>query len=87
MATDSRSSRSDRVDLGYVGETLDSLDILDAIGEYDFDGLTRFGFTFWRISPDIVQMEIDFSQMAIVPEPSAALLLAPLALWVIRRRR
>ena len=75
------------LELGYTGGTLDSLDILDAVGVYDFDGLTRFGFTIWRIFPDNVQMEIDFSQMAIVPEPSTALLLAPLALLVIRRRR
>jgi len=52
-------------DLGYVGETLDSLDILDALGTYDFDGLTRFGFNIWRIAPDNVVMDIDWAQMTI----------------------
>ena len=52
-------------DLGYVGETLTSLDILDALGSYDFTGLTRFGFNIWRIAPDNVQMDIDWSGMTI----------------------
>ena len=53
------------LDLGYVGETLQSLDILDALGTYDFDGLTRFGFNLWEIFPDNVRMEFDFEQMII----------------------
>ena len=51
--------------LGYVGETLDSLDILDAVGTYDFDGLTRFGLNLWAIFPDNVAMEMEFQQMTI----------------------
>ena len=53
------------LDLGYVGGTLGSLDILDAVGVYDFDGLTRFGFNLWRIAPDNVVMDIDFQQLTI----------------------
>ncbi len=53
------------VDLGYVGETLSSLDILDALGTYDFDGLTSFGFNLWAIFPDNVVLGIDFEQMTI----------------------
>jgi hypothetical protein len=53
------------VDLGYVGETLDSLDILDALGTYDFDGLTSFGFNLWAIFPDNVTMGFVFEQMTI----------------------
>lgn len=30
--------------VGYDGDTLDSLDILDAVGTYDFTGLTSFNF-------------------------------------------
>ncbi|MHC4589915.1 MAG: hypothetical protein ACYTAQ_11415, partial [Planctomycetota bacterium] len=62
------------VDLGYVGGTLDSLDILDALGIYDFDGLTMFGFNLWSIFPDNVVMELDFEQMtisAVVSVPAA----------------
>jgi len=52
-------------DLGYEGTTLDSLDILDALGTYEFAGLTRFNFTLWQRFPDNVVMEIDFSSMVI----------------------
>ncbi|MHC4129797.1 MAG: hypothetical protein ACYSUA_16850, partial [Planctomycetota bacterium] len=45
-----------------------SLDILDALGIYDFDGLTSFGFNLWAIFPDNVAMEIDFEQMTISAE-------------------
>jgi hypothetical protein len=50
---------------GYVGETLDSLDILDAVGTYQFDGLTRFALNLWAIFPDNVALEMDFAQMTI----------------------
>jgi hypothetical protein len=53
------------VDLGYVGDTLDSLDILDALGTYDFDGLTSFGFNLWAVFPDNVSMGMVFSEMTI----------------------
>ena len=53
------------VDLGYTGDTLSSLDILDALGTYDFDGLTSFGFNLWAIFPDNVVLGIDFEQMTI----------------------
>ncbi|MEM8678681.1 MAG: hypothetical protein AAGF97_04905 [Planctomycetota bacterium] len=61
------------LDLGYVGTTLDSLDILDAVGDYDFAGLTRFGLNLWAFSTSNVAMEMDFASMSIVavPEPSA----------------
>jgi hypothetical protein len=75
------------LDLGYSGDTLSSLDILDALGDYDFDGLTRFAFNFWSIFPDNVGMEVDFQQMSIVPEPTTFALLAPLSLLLLRRRR
>jgi hypothetical protein len=61
------------LDLGYVGETLSSLDILDAVGVYDFDGLTRFSFTLWRVFPDNVQAEFEFSQLVIEAGPTPVL--------------
>jgi hypothetical protein len=75
------------LDLGYVGETLSSLNILDAVGVYEFDGLTRFGFNIWAIAPENVRLDMDFVSMTIAtPAPSAALLL-PLGLLTGRRRR
>ncbi|MHC4650604.1 MAG: hypothetical protein ACYTES_07060, partial [Planctomycetota bacterium] len=60
------------VDLGYLGDTLDSLDILDALGTYDFDGLTSFGFNLWAIFPDNVAMGFVFEQMTISAELAVA---------------
>jgi hypothetical protein len=59
-------------DLGYEGTTLDSLDINDALGLYEFAGLTRFNFTVWSIFPDNVAMEIDFLSMEISSDGCAA---------------
>ena len=53
------------LDLGYVGETLSSLDILDALGEYGYDGMTRFGLNFWSVFPDNVGMDCDFISLTI----------------------
>ena len=53
------------LDLGYEGETLPSLDILDALGEYGYDGMTRFALNFWAVFPDNVGMECDFISMTI----------------------
>jgi hypothetical protein len=63
------------LDLGYDGATLVSLEILEALGYYDFTGLTRFGFNIWRIFPDNVNLDIDFSYMMItspVPETQSS---------------
>lgn len=51
--------------LGYVGSTLGTLDILDALGTYDFTGLTSFGLNLWASFPDNVALEMDFSGMTI----------------------
>jgi len=53
------------LDLGYVGETIPSLDILDALGEYGYEGMTRFGLNFWSIAPDNVGMDCDFISLTI----------------------
>lgn len=73
--------------VGYEGDTLGSLDILDAIGDYGFGGLTRFSFGLWQVFPDNVVMGIDFTGMSIVPEPASGVLLAPVALLLLRRGR
>ena len=75
------------LDLGYDGATLSSLDILDAVGDYGFAGLTRFGFTLWQVFPDNAVMEMDFVSMSIVPEPGTLVILAPLGAFAIRRLR
>lgn len=53
------------LDLGYVGTTLGSLEILQAIGSYGFSGLTRFSFNLWRVVPDNVVMDIDFTDLTL----------------------
>jgi hypothetical protein len=75
--------------LGYVGSTLSSLDILDAVGVYDFTGLTVFSYNLWASFPDNIVLDIEFSQMTIslVPAPATLALLAPLAMIRRRRRR
>ena len=65
------------LDLGYEGDTLSSLDILDAGGVYDLDGLTRFAFTVWQLSPDFPAMNIAYSLLKIEPVP------IPAALWLL----
>lgn len=75
------------LDLGYGGSTLGSLNILDALGTYDFTGLTRFSFALWQASPDNVRMGIDFSRLTIIPEPATISLTTVLGLVVLRRRR
>lgn len=74
--------------LGYNGDTLNSLDILDAVGTYDFDGLTSFGFNLWANFPDNIAMEMDFVQMTItvIPTPATLALFVPIAFGLRRRR-
>lgn len=57
------------LDLGYVGSTLSSLNILDALGSYNFTGLTRFGFNVWQAAPDNIRMDIDFSSLTLTAVP------------------
>lgn len=75
--------------IGYTGGTLSSLDILDAVGTYDFTGLTSFSYDLWTVFPDNVVLGIDFQEMtiAVVPAPATLAALAPLALGLRRRRR
>jgi hypothetical protein len=54
--------------VGYTGDTLDSLDILDALGTYDYDGLTNFGFGLWIVFPDNVVLGIEFVDLTISAE-------------------
>lgn len=51
--------------LGYDGATLGTLNILDALGTYDFTGLTSFGLNIWASFPDNVALEMDFAQMTL----------------------
>lgn len=73
---------------GYTGDTLDSFDILDAVGTYDFTGLTNFGMGI-DDGPFEGVLGIDFSSMTIsvVPAPSAFALLGLAGLGSTRRRR
>lgn len=75
--------------VSYTGDTLSSLDILDAVGTYDFDGLTAFGYNLWAIFPDNVVLGMDFESLTIsvVPAPGALALFVPFAIGARRRRR
>lgn len=83
----SQSPLQANFDVGYIGSTLSSLDILDALGSYDFTGLTRFSFTLWQAFPDNVRMEIDFASLTITPEPATVALMGVFGLLAMRRRR
>jgi len=76
------------VSLGYAGGTLSSVDILDALGTYDFTGLTSFSYDLWTVFPDNVVLGIDFQEMtiALVPAPTTLAILVPLAIGRRRRR-
>lgn len=70
----------------YENDPLSSLDILGAVGTYNFDGLSVFGF---RLEDGpFAAMEIVYDHMTIaeVPAPATLGMLAPLAL-IGRRRR
>ena len=83
----SQSPLQANLDLGYTGTTLSSLNILNAFGTYTFNGLTRFGFNLWQTIPDNVRLDMDFQQMTIAPEPTAALALPALAGLLASTRR
>ncbi len=71
----------------YGNDPLSSLNILDAVGTYDFTGLTVFGMTITDGPFDA--MGLIFSSMTItqVPAPSTALPLVVAGLAATRRRR
>ena len=71
-------------EVGYTEDTLISLDILDALGTYDYTGLTSF-FTTLNDGP-FEAMGLEFEQMSIVPEPSSLGLFALCGLSLLRRR-
>jgi hypothetical protein len=77
-----------RFNVSYTGDTLTTLDIADAVGTYDFTGLTVFGTGIGDGFIDDV-VGIDFSSMSIslVPAPSAMALLGLGGLVGARRRR
>jgi hypothetical protein len=70
----------------YGGSTLPSLDILDALGTYDFDGLTVFNWTLDDGAFGPNAMGLLFSQMTIVPEPASLVVLAAALICGLRRR-
>ena len=64
---------------------MDSLDIVDAGGIYDFDGLVRYSFDLWALTPSNVVMGISFGQLTIeVPQVNPTNPLpVPGALWML----
>ncbi len=71
--------------VGYDGETLSSLNIVDAVGSYDYTGLTNFYFSTDDSGFDPMGINFDSMTISVVPAPATLALLAPLGL--LRRRR
>ncbi|MDF1808997.1 MAG: hypothetical protein P1U42_04810 [Phycisphaerales bacterium] len=91
IATDESAQIADTFDAlfqaTYEGTRLDSLDILDAVGTYDFTGLSVFN---WGLEDGPVQpMGFIFDHWSItaVPTPASLIAIAPLGLFAGRRRR
>jgi len=76
----------DNFSVTYLGTTLPSLDILDAVGNYDYTGLTVFHWTMddGQFGPEA--MGLIFTNMSITPEPATIALLG-LGLLAARKRR
>ena len=83
----SQSPLQANLELGYTGTTLSSLNILNAFGTYNFNGLTRFAFNIWQTSTDNVRLDMDFQQMTIAPEPTAAMAVVALGGLIVTSRR
>lgn len=71
----------------YEGTRLDSLDIMDAVGTYDFGGLSVFN---WGLDDGPFQpmgFIFDNWTISVVPAPASLFAIAPLGLMAGRRRR
>jgi hypothetical protein len=71
----------------YEGTRLDSLDILDAVGTYDFGGLSVFN---WGLEDEFIQpmgFIFDSWSISVVPAPSGLAMLSLAGLVGTRRRR
>lgn len=72
----------------YGGDRLPSLNILDAIGTYDFTGLSVFNWGFEDGGQQIAGMIFDQFTISVVPAPGVVALATPgIALAARRRRR
>jgi len=69
----------------YQHGTLPSLNVLDALGTYNYNGLTVFNWTL--DDGPFNAMLIDFTQMTITPEPAGLAVLALGSLMLLRSRR
>lgn len=71
----------------YGADRLPSLDILDAVGTYDFTGLTVFNWGFEDAGQQIAGMIFDQFTISVVPAPGAVAMGVPALALALRRRR
>ncbi len=71
----------------YGGDTLSSLNILDAVGTYDFTGLTVFNWGLEDAGNQPMGFIFDYFTISVVPAPASLVLFAPMTLLGRRRRR
>jgi hypothetical protein len=71
----------------YGGSTLSSLDILDAVGSYDFTGLTVFNWGLDDAGNQPLGLIFDYFTISVIPSPASASLFLCIAAAGTRRRR
>lgn len=71
----------------YGGDRLPSLDILDAVGTYDFTGLTVFNWGFDDAGNQIAGMIFDQFTISVAPAPGVVAMAVPALALGFRRRR
>jgi hypothetical protein len=71
----------------YEGTRLDSLNILDALGTYDFTGLSVFNWGLQDASFQPMGFIFDSWEISVIPAPASIALLSPIGMIATRRRR
>lgn len=77
-----------RFNVSYEGTTLSTLNILDAVGTYDYTGLTVFGMGVnVGFFEDVLGMDFTSMTITVIPAPASVCMRAGAALIGVRGRR